>query len=234
MKHLVIALLAAGVSCGPTLSSFAADVYRQLVPLPRGIVPAKTAARVPVARLASPEVAFGDVSGLVDGDVGCGDGAKPKSAPAHVADQAYRIDIAPDGVKVLAGGAAGARYARVTLDQLAKLAEGGTVPAGEIVDWPDLKWRGVMNDCGRNFLDLAGVKAVVDLAAHYKLNLFHWHLTDYHGWRLESKRHPQLTAPETMLRQAGRFYSQEDFKAVVAYAAERGVTVMPELDVPGH
>ena len=76
-----------------------------------------------VAHLASPEVTFGEVSGPVDGDVGCGAGAVFKTAPAHVADQSYRIDIGPDGVKVVAGGEAGACYARVTLDQLAKLAE---------------------------------------------------------------------------------------------------------------
>lgn len=212
----------------------AADVYRQLVPLPRGIVPARNGGRVPVVRLKSPEVTFGEVSGFVDGDIGCGAGAVFKTAPAHVADQAYRIDIGPGGVKVVAGGEAGARYARVTLDHLARLAEDGTVPAGTIIDWPALKWRGIMNDCGRNFLDLKGVKAIVDLAARYKLNLFHWHLSEYHGWRLESKRYPRLTAPETMLRQVGKCYSQDDFRAVVAYAAERGVIVMPELDVPGH
>ena len=224
----------AGLALGLATPCQSADVYRQLVPLPRGIVRAEGAARVPVEALSSPEVTFGKVSGPVDGDIGCGAGAVVKEAPGDVADQAYRIVVSADGVKVVAGGEAGARYASVTLEQLAKLADGGAVPAGEIIDWPRLKWRGVMNDCGRNFLDVEGVKAIVDLAARYKLNLFHWHLTEYHGWRLESKRYPNLTAPETMMRQVGRFYTQDDFRDVVAYARERGVTVMPELDVPGH
>ena len=234
MKHYLLKFFAAGLVCGSVSASVAEDIYRQIMPLPRGIVPAAGGERVPVSLLRSPEVIFGEVSGPVDGDIGCGVGAVQKTAPGVVADQAYRIDIAPGGVKVIAGGRAGERYARVTLEQLARLSEGDCVPAGTIIDWPALKWRGIMNDCGRNFLELEGVKAIIDLAARYKLNLFHWHLTEYHGWRLESKRYPNLTGPETMLRQIGKFYTQEDFKAVVAYAAERGVTVVPELDVPGH
>ena len=66
------------------------------------------------------------------------------------------------------------------------------------------------------------------------MNLFHWHLTDYQGWRLESKKYPPLQRPDTFTRQVGKYYTQEDFKAIVAYAKERGITVMPELDVPGH
>ena len=157
-----------------------------------------------------------------------------EGSPVRVADQAYVLDISSDGgIRISAGGDAGERYARVTLEQLAKLAE-GKLPCCRIVDWPALKWRGVMNDCGRNYLALDGVKAFIDVAARYKMNLFHWHLSDYHGWRLESKRYPQLNAPETMMRQIGKFYTQDEFREVVAYAHERGVTVMPELDVPGH
>ena len=219
MKTSVSQFALVCLSIGVSVACRAGDVYRELMPLPRRILPAEVSAEVPAERLKSPVVSFGKVSG---------------SVPANVADQAYSVVIAPEGVKVVAGGAAGERYARVTLDQLAKLAEGGTVPAGTIIDWPDIKWRGVMNDCGRNFLDLDGVKAIIDLAARYKMNLFHWHLTEYHGWRLESKLYPGLTAPETMLRQVGKHYTQEDFREVIAYAGARGVTVMPELDVPGH
>ena len=155
-------------------------------------------------------------------------------APRETSDQAYAITIAADGVKVVAGGVAGERYAKVTLEQVARLAGGKDVPCAKIADWPVLRWRGVMNDCGRNFLALEGVKAMIDLAGRYKMNLFHWHLADYHGWRLESKRYPKLNAPETMMRQVGKYYTQDEFREVVAYAAARGVTVMPELDVPGH
>ena len=157
-----------------------------------------------------------------------------EGSPARVADQAYVLDISETGgIRISAGGDAGERYARVTLGQLAKLSD-GKLPCCRIVDWPALKWRGVMNDCGRNYLALDGVKAFIDVAARYKMNLFHWHLSDYQGWRLESKLYPHLNAPETMMRQVGRFYTQDEFREVVAYARERGVTVMPELDVPGH
>lgn len=154
-------------------------------------------------------------------------------APSGVAAESYRIDIGTDGVRITAPDARGERYARTTLRQLQTLS-GGNVPVCTIIDWPALKWRGYMNDCGRNYLEMEGVKAILDMMAAYKMNLFHWHLSDYHGWRLESKKYPQLNRPEAFGRQVGRFYSQDDFRAIVRYAAERGITVMPELDVPGH
>ena len=128
----------------------------------------------------------------------------------------------------------GERWERVTLEQLLLLSGGARVPCWRIVDWPALKWRGYMNDCGRNFLELDGVKAIVDMMSRYKMNLFHWHLSDYHGWRLESKKYPQLQDRRAFTRQVGKYYTQREFREIVRYAAERGVTVMPELDVPGH
>lgn len=155
-------------------------------------------------------------------------------APSAVAAEAYALEVSSDGVKIIASDPRGERYARATLTQLLKLGN-GMVPCCRIVDWPAMRWRGFMNDCGRNYLAMEGVKAILDVMALYKMNLFHWHLTDYHGWRLESKKYPCLQRPEAFfVRQIGKFYTQEDFKEIVAYAAERGITVMPELDVPGH
>ena len=154
-------------------------------------------------------------------------------APKLVRDQAYVLDIRPDGVRIVAGGSAGERYAHVTLEQLGRLS-GGNVPCGKVVDWPSLKWRGYMNDCGRNYLEVEGVKAMIDIMGRYKYNLFHWHLSDYHGWRLESRKYPQLQDRKAFLRQVGKYYTQDEFREIVRYASERGVTVMPELDVPGH
>ena len=154
-------------------------------------------------------------------------------APAAVAVEAYVLEITPSGVKITASDPRGERYARSTLAQLLKLGD-GKAPCCRIVDWPAMRWRGFMNDCGRNYLEMEGVKAILDVMALYKMNIFHWHLTDYHGWRLESKKYPCLQRPEAFLRQVGKYYTQEDFKEIVAYAAERGITVMPELDVPGH
>ena len=154
-------------------------------------------------------------------------------APAAVAEEAYMLEIGEKEVVATASDPRGERYARVTLDQLRALG-GGSVPCGRIVDWPVLRWRGYMNDSGRNYLDMQGVKAVLDVMALYKLNLFHWHLTDYHGWRLESKKFPGLQSRRAFRRQVGRYYTQDEFREIVAYAADRGITVLPELDVPGH
>ena len=154
-------------------------------------------------------------------------------APASVAEEAYMLEIGAKEVVVTASDLRGKRYARVTLDQLRALC-GGRAPCGRIVDWPVLRWRGYMNDCGRNYLDMQGLKAVLDVMALYKLNLFHWHLSDYHGWRLESKKFPGLQSRKAFLRQVGRYYTQDEFREIVAYAADRGITVLPELDVPGH
>jgi len=212
MRLLTIALIGwTAAACG--------GIYDDVMPELRRIEPG--AGTLPAARLeegAVPPAARAAIPG----------------APAHVADQAYAIRLAPEGVRITAGGTAGERYARVTLAQLRLLAGGRDVPCATIVDWPRLKWRGVMNDCGRNFLAPEGVKAIVDMAARYKMNLFHWHLTEYHGWRLESKKYPALNARANYTRQIGRYYTQDEFREIIAYAKERGVTVMPEFDVPGH
>ena len=178
----------------------------------------------------------GAVSGKALGDVRFVDGSV-EGAPAAVADQAYLLEVAPNGVTVTASGRDGRLNARKTLDQLVKLG-GGTAPACRIVDWPELKWRGFMLDVGRNYLDVPSLKDMLDVMAAYKLNLFHWHLTEYFAWRLQSKRYPQLAKGGFFdpfgWRHAGMAYSQEEFRDIVDYAWERGITVMPELDVPGH
>ena len=109
--------------------------------------------------------------------------------PADVAEEAYVLDVSATGVTVTASTEKGERYARVTLEQLKNLSD-GKLPCCRIVDWPRLRWRGIMNDCGRNYLVPDGIRAILDVMSAYKMNMFVWHLTDYHGWRLESKRHP--------------------------------------------
>ena len=152
---------------------------------------------------------------------------------AELAPEAYELVIAPDGITIASSDAKGARYAEVTLGQLVKLS-GGKVPCGKITDYPQYRWRGLMHDCGRNYLDMASIRKVLDLMAAYKLNLFHWHITDYYGWRLESKKYPALQAPWAFRRHVSKYYTQKEFREVLDYAKERGITVMPELDVPGH
>ena len=194
-----------------------ADAVDELVPMPRRIVRG-TAVAVPAA-LGKVTVRTGEVAGV----------------PQHLAVESYRLEITPSGVTVTAPDANGVRYAKTTLAQLAKLAGGQDVPCCTIEDWPTYRWRGFMPDTARNFMPLPLLKNVVDYMAAYKLNLLHWHLTENYAWRLESKRYPQLQSKEAFLiRYVGDYYTQEDFKEMVRYCAERGVTIMPELDVPGH
>lgn len=190
--------------------------FGELVPMPRSCVPLAGAGTLDAAGLK-----ISETRGAIEG------------AGADVADQAYRLEIAPAGVRITAGGDAGARYARTTFAQLVKLG-GGRVPCGTVTDWPEFRWRGYMLDCGRNWQPLESIRELIDFMASYKLNLFHWHLTDYWGWRLESKAVAELSSDKATIRNPGCRYSQEEFVSLVDYAAERGVTVMPEFDVPGH
>ena len=146
----------------------------------------------------------------------------------------YYVLRVRDGKPYVEGDEAGRRYAAVTFAQLSCLAGDGKVPDCTICDWPRFRYRGLMLDCGRNWQSVESIKAVISMLAAYKMNVFHWHLTDNHGWRLESKKHPELQRRDAFSRHVGKFYTQEEFKNVVAFAAKRGVTVIPELDMPGH
>ena len=124
----------------------------------------------------------------------------------------------------------------VTFNQMKKLSEadGTAIPDCDIYDKPEFKYRGLMLDCGRNYQSVASIKDVISTLADYKMNVFHWHLTDNYGWRLESKKHPELQKNEAFSRNVGKFYTQAEFKDILAFAKTRGVTVIPELDMPGH
>ena len=188
-----------------------------LVPAPRTVVAA-------AGRIAEKD-AFANLKAVTGSVAG---------APADVADEAYVLEVKPEGTTITASSPLGQNWGRVTLEQLAKLSD-GQIPCCRIVDWPQFRWRGFMHDSGRNFLDVIDVKAVIDAMRRAKMNLFHWHLTEYYGWRLESKKHPELMKDSSFyLRYVGKYYTQADFREIVDYAHARGVTVMPEFDVPGH
>lgn len=112
----------------------------------------------------------------------------------------------------------------------------GYVPEVEIVDYPAFPIRGFMHDTGRNFREVALLKNDIDLMSFYKLNVFHWHLTDNPAWRIESHAYPQLNDPKfhTKGRDEGKFYTYDQIREVIAYAKERGVMIIPEIDMPGH
>lgn len=148
--------------------------------------------------------------------------------------EAYSLEIT-DQIKITAKSDAGIFYAIQTLKQLLQEKKGKIrVPQVRIYDSPSFAIRGFMHDTGRNFQSIEQLKEQLDVMAFYKYNVFHWHLTDNPGWRLESKIYPELQSQKAFSRHPGKYYSQEDFKDILAYCKERHITVIPELDIPGH
>ncbi len=188
-----------------------------------------------------------------------GDGGDIRlSLDGELATEGYRLDVAPTGVHLTGGGPAGLFWGAQTLRQLlgpdafrrAPLpGRRWRLPAGRIQDAPRFGWRGLMLDVARHFMPKEGVLRYLDLMAAHKLNVLHFHLTDDQGWRVEIKRHPRLTevgswrartkfghraSPLWEEKPHGGYYTQDDIREIVAYAAERHITVVPEIDVPGH
>ena len=146
-------------------------------------------------------------------------------------DESYRLDVLPAGATLKAATMAGALHGLETFLQLIQPGpDGFQAPAIHIADQPRFAWRGLMLDCSRHFLPLAVIERNLDAMAAVKLNVFHWHLSDDQGFRAESKRFPKLQ----QFGSDGYFYTQEQMREVVAYAAARGIRVVPEFDIPGH
>ena len=125
-------------------------------------------------------------------------------------------------------------WAKQTLKQIAD--ENNRIPDVEIHDWSAYPFRGFMHDTGRNFQTIDMLKETIDLMSLYKINYFHWHLTDNPAWRIECKAYPQLNDPQYQRpgRDCGKFYTYDEIRELIAYAKERGITIMPEIDMPGH
>lgn len=164
--------------------------------------------------------------------------------------EAYQLAVNGDGVTIAAPTEAGVFYGIQTLRKSIPLAVGTTVslPAVEINDYPRFGYRGVHFDVSRHFFNVDEAKTYIDMMTLHNMNQLHWHLSDDQGWRLEIKKYPKLTEigatrPETVIgRNSGKydgtphsgFFTQEQAKEIVAYAAERYITVIPEIDLPGH
>ncbi len=152
----------------------------------------------------------------------------------HDSPEAYILTIDTE-ITITANTSKGIFYGIQTLKQL--VHKNGTLvrlPKIKVMDWPAFKIRGFMHDTGRNFQSIPQLKAQIDVLSMYKYNVFHWHLTDNPAWRLESKIYPELQSARATSRMKGSFYTQEDFKDLVAYCKERHITVIPEFDIPGH
>ena len=179
---------------------------------------------------------------------------------SELGTEGYTLTIVPDRVLVEAATAQGAFYALQTLYQLLpaevvstkKESASWVLPCVEIKDWPQFVYRGLHLDVCRHFFTMDDVKQHIDMIAMHKMNTFHWHLTDDQGWRIEIKSHPKLTEigsvrhrtlvgsyydeyPQVFeVKDYGGYFTQEQAKEIVAYAAERFVTVIPEIEMPGH
>jgi hexosaminidase len=146
-------------------------------------------------------------------------------------DESYSLEITPSNALLKAATVVGAMHGLATFEQLIQSDAGGFfVPTVMIHDTPRFRWRGLMIDCGRHFIPVEVLKRTLDGMASVKLNVFHWHLSEDQGFRMESKAFPKLTE----LGSDGLFYTQEQAREIVAYARDRGIRVVPEFDMPGH
>jgi len=147
-------------------------------------------------------------------------------------DESYTLEVTRDRIRLQAATATGAMHGLETLLQLVQPngPEGFEIPAVQIKDAPRFRWRGLMIDCSRHFEPIQVLERNIDAMAAVKLNVFHWHLMDDQGVRIESKRFPNLTARGS----DGKFYTQQQARDLVAYARARGIRVVPEFEMPGH
>ena len=266
MKHL---LLAAALSFS-MLSAHAADANYNVVPLPKSVVMVKgqpfnlTSATTIVYEGTNPEMkrnarflseyiqqSTGIKTTLLD--------KRDKKAAAIVlvinpkvqGDEAYRLTVNNKQVTIAASTPAGVFYGIQTLRKSLPVQTNGadiTLPAVYVADAPRFGYRGMMLDCGRHFFPVSFVKKFIDILAMHNMNVFHWHLTEDQGWRLEIKSHPELTAKSSMrsgtvighnatvddsIPHCG-FYTQQEARDIVEYARQRHITVIPEIDMPGH
>lgn len=154
---------------------------------------------------------------------------------AGFGNEGYRLDVSPHLITITVAEPIGVVRAAQTLHQLSLGTEGSPqIEALTMTDFPAFKVRGVMHDVGRSFIDIEELKRQIDLLAQFKVNVFHWHLTENQAWRFEIKAFPQLTSAASMTRFAGKFYTQAECRELEEYAYERGVTIIPEIDMPGH
>jgi hexosaminidase len=172
---------------------------------------------------------------------------------AGLAEQEYRISVTANGATLRAGSADALRHARQTFTQLESCRDGDGVPCVEIADAPVFAWRGLMLDVARHFMPKDVILRLVDALELHRMNVLHLHLTDDQGWRVQIDAYPKLTEVGAWRRRTmvgrmtseqtefeyddephGGFYTKDDLREIVAYAADRGITVVPEIDLPGH
>lgn len=166
--------------------------------------------------------------------------------------EGYKLQITPEKVLLTGGSEAGVFYGIQTIHKALPILKDGKVaaalPAGTVTDFPRFRYRGFMIDVGRHFFPVSYLKQMIDLIALHNINYFHWHLTEDQGWRIEIKKYPKLTEigskrDSTIIdwetkkfdgKPHSGFYTQDEAREIVRYAADRFITVVPEIDLPGH
>lgn len=166
--------------------------------------------------------------------------------------EGYKLQITPEKVLLTGGSEAGVFYGIQTIRKALPILKDGKVaaalPAGTVTDFPRFRYRGFMIDVGRHFFPVSYLKQMIDLMALHNINYFHWHLTEDQGWRIEIKKYPKLTEigskrDSTIIdwetkkfdgKPHSGFYTQDEAREIVRYAADRFITVVPEIDLPGH
>src|SRR5205085_6426539 len=154
-----------------------------------------------------------------------------RTIPAVDEDETYQLDVSDHQARLTAPTVVGALRGLETFLQLVSAdADGFYLPAVTIRDQPRFKWRGLLIDVARHYQPIEVLKRNLDAMAAVKLNVFHWHLTENQGFRIESKKFPKLH----QLGSDGQYYTQEQAREIVSYARDRGIRVVPEFDIPGH
>lgn len=180
---------------------------------------------------------------VAEGDAGEGAGIllTTEGANRDLGDEGYELRVSGDGIVLRANTSKGVFWGVQSIRQLLppRKTESVSIEGVRILDKPRFEWRGMHLDVGRHFTPVEFVKRYIDLLAYHKLNTFHWHLTEDQGWRIEIKKYPKLTEVAAWRTEEdgsryGGFYTQDEIRDVVAYAASRHITVVPEIEMPGH
>ena len=256
MKRLFFSLCAVGLSC----AAFGAGPEVNIVPKPLSVTPGAGTFTVTASTVIgvgknaelrrSARIFAGEVAPVVGGVMKtAAEGDVRLAVDGSLEAEAYTLAVTPSGVEVCGGTPQGVFHGLQSLRQLVIDGE-GVVPAVTVSDKPYFAHRGGMLDPCRHFWTVDEVKEYIDILAMHKLNKFHWHLTDDQGWRIEIKKYPELTRVgsvrgETLIGHHhtsseydktphGGYYTQKQIREIVKYAADRYVTVIPEIELPGH
>jgi hexosaminidase len=206
---------------------FACSTYAVKAPAEAGFAAAELVGALDAAgakqRTGAPKIVlrFADVSGA--GKIGAG--------------EAYELDVSAKRITITAPNPSGLLYGVATLRQLIfRGARGPAIAGCRITDWPAFAWRGFMHDVGRNYQQMTLLRRFIDVMARYKMNVFHFHLADGPGYRIECRVHPELNASSSYVatRHPGKYYTYAEINEFIAYCRQRNIMIVPEIDMPGH